>query len=105
MARARREADQALMRLLAALLLLACFVGEASAHASLAFAEPRDGTVLSRAPTKVELRFNESVTAGAVNLIDSAGKLRSDAVVNARDEAISIALPPDLPEGTQIISY
>src|SRR5262249_48490080 len=105
MARARREADQALIRLLAALLLLVCFTGEASAHASLAFSEPRDGTVLSQAPKKVELRFNESVTAGAVNLIDAAGRLRSDAVVNARGEAISITLPSDLPDGTQIVSY
>src|SRR5215470_15577891 len=105
MARARREADQALMRLLAALLLLVCFTAEASAHASLAFSEPRDGIVLSQAPMKVELRFNESLTAGAVNLIDAAGRLRSDAVVSARDEAISITLPSGLPDGTQIVSY
>ena len=32
------------MRILAALLLLVCCAGEASAHASLIFAEPRDGT-------------------------------------------------------------
>ena len=54
------------MRVLAALLLLVCFAGEASAHASLAFAEPRDGTVLAQPPKTVQLRFNESVTAGAV---------------------------------------
>ena len=93
------------MRLLAALLLLVCFTGEASAHASLAFSEPRDGTVLSQAPRRVELRFNESVTAGAINLIDAAGRLRGDAVDNAKDEAISITLPSDLPDGTQIGSY
>ncbi|HWZ38779.1 MAG TPA: CopD family protein [Bradyrhizobium sp.] len=93
------------MRLLAALLLLICFAGEASAHASLAFAEPRDSTVLAQAPKTVQLRFNESVTAGAVNLIDAAGKLRSDATVEAKDEAITVTLPADLPRGTQIISY
>ncbi|MGH6741245.1 MAG: copper resistance CopC family protein, partial [Bradyrhizobium sp.] len=93
------------MRLLAALLLLICFAGEASAHASLAFSEPRDGTVLAKAPKMVQLRFNESVTAGAVKLIDAAGKLRSDANVEAKDEAITITLPANLPRGTQIISY
>jgi copper transport protein len=94
-----------LIRLVASLLFLVCLAGEASAHASLVYAEPRDGTVLAQAPKAVELRFNESVTAGAVNLIDAAGKLRSDAVVTAKDEAISVRLPPDLPKGTQIVSY
>src|SRR5690242_6869649 len=105
MARARRQADKALMRLLAGLLLLVCLTGEASAHASLAFTEPRDGTVLAQAPKSVQLRFNEEVTAGAINLIDAAGKLRSDAVVDAKGEAIIISLPSDLPQGTQIVSY
>jgi copper transport protein len=108
MAGARREADQALMRvvaLVAALLLLVGFAGEASAHASLVFADPRDGTVLAQAPKAVQLRFNESVTAGAVNLIDASGKLRTDAVIDAGDEAINVTLPADLPTGTQIVSY
>jgi copper transport protein len=93
------------MRLLAALLWLLCFVGEASAHASLAFVEPRDGTVLAQPPRTVQLRFNENVTAGAVNLIDAAGKLRSDATVEAKDDAITVTLPSNLPKGTQIVSY
>ena len=91
MAGAGREADKALMRpfaLVAALLLLLGFASEASAHASLVFADPRDGTVLAQAPKTVQLRFNESVTAGAVNLIDASGKQRADAVVDAKDEAI-----------------
>lgn len=93
------------MRFLAGLLLLVCLTGEASAHASLAFSEPRDGTVLAEAPKAVQLRFNESVTAGAVNLIDAAGRLRGDAIVDAKDEAITITLPAGLPQGTQIVSY
>jgi copper transport protein len=93
------------MRFLAGLLLLLCLTGEASAHASLAFTEPRDGTVLAEAPKAVQLRFNEEVTAGAVNLIDASGKLRGDAVVDASGEAITITLPPGLPPGTQIVSY
>jgi copper transport protein len=93
------------MRFLAGCLLLLCLTGEASAHASLAFTEPRDGTVLAQAPKTVQLRFNEEVTAGAVNLIDASGKLRDDAAVDASGEAIIITLPPDLPQGTQIVSY
>jgi len=108
MAGAGCEAGKALMRplaLVAALLLLVGFAGEASAHAALVFADPRDGTVLAQAPTAVQLRFNESVTAGAVNLIDASGKQRSDAVIDAKDEAINVTLPADLPKGTQIVSY
>lgn len=96
------------MRILAAVavvIALTGFVGEASAHASLVSVEPRDGVVLAQAPDKVELRFNENVTAGAVNLIDAAGRLRRDAVVDAKGEAISVKLPGDLPRGTEIISY
>jgi copper transport protein len=89
----------------ATLLLLVAFAGEASAHASLVFADPRDGTVLAQAPRTVQLRFNESVTAGAVNLIDASGKSRTDTVIDASDEAINVALPADLPKGTQIVSY
>jgi copper transport protein len=108
MACARPEADQALMRRFApvlALLLLFFFARDASAHASLASSEPRDGAVLGQAPGKVKLHFSESVTAGAVNLIDAAGNLRRDTVIEATGEAIAIALPSDLPNGTQIVSY
>jgi copper transport protein len=108
MARARREADKTLMRLLAPVLVLLLLVGsvcDASAHASLASAEPRDGAVVAKAPKKVELHFNESVTAGAVNLIDATGRLRGDTIVDAKGEAVDITLPADLPNGTQIVSY
>jgi copper transport protein len=90
---------------LAILLLTVCTATRASAHASLAVVEPRDGAVLEEAPKRVELRFNEKVTAGAVHLIDGSGKLRDDAVVDARDEAITVTVPRDLPQGTSIVSY
>jgi copper transport protein len=108
MAGAGREADKTLMRLArlaVAILLLLGLANEASAHASLVFAEPRDGTVLAQAPKTVQLRFNESVTAGAISLIDASGKLRTDAGVGAGGEAITLTLPADLPLGTQIVSY
>jgi copper transport protein len=96
------------MRIAAALALLwlaVCGASPAFAHASLAASEPRDGAVLTEAPKQAELRFNEKVTAGAVHLIDATGMLRSDASVDAKDETIAVTVPPNLPQGTSIISY
>jgi copper transport protein len=90
---------------LATLLLVACFASEALAHASLVSVEPRDGSVLTEAPKLIELRFNESVTAGAINLIDAQGKLRSDAKVEASADSVVVTPPVGLPQGTSIISY
>ena len=90
---------------LAFVLLAVCGATPAFAHASLVASEPRDGAVLAAAPKRVELRFNEKVTAGAVHLVDAAGKLREDAVVDARDETIAVTVPSDLPQGTSVISY
>ncbi len=109
MAGAWRQAHpEILMRTAAALAILwlaICGATPAFAHASLATSEPRDGTVLTSAPKQVELHFNEKVTPGAVHLIDATGRLRDDAVVDARDELIAVTVPPDLPQGTSIISY
>ena len=90
---------------LATLLLVVCFGTKASAHASLVSAEPRDGSVLAQAPKRVELRFNESVTAGAVRVIDADGRLRGDAAVDATAETILVTLPDGLLPGTSIVSY
>src|SRR5437667_458390 len=90
---------------LALLLLAACFATEATAHASLLSVEPADGSVLAQAPKRLELRFSESVTAGAVNLIDAAGKLRGDAAIDATADSVVITLPEGLPQGTSIVSY
>jgi copper transport protein len=86
-------------------LLVVCLAGDAFAHASLVSTEPRNGSVLMQPPKRVELRFNENVAAGAVNLIDANGKLRNDAVVDAKNQSIVVTLPVDLPDGTQIVSY
>ncbi|MYV82879.1 copper-binding protein [Bradyrhizobium japonicum] len=106
---AGREAPvKALMRLLAALATLLCVVGfatGASAHAALVAVEPASGSMLASAPKAVELRFNEAVTPGAIQLIDGAGRARDDARVSASGETISVAMPPDLPQGTAVVSY
>jgi copper transport protein len=96
------------MRLLAALATVLCVVGfttSASAHAALVAVEPASGSMLARAPKAVELRFNEAVTPGAIQLIDGAGRARDDARVSASGETISVAMPPDLPQGTAVVSY
>ncbi|MGX0963005.1 copper transport protein [Bradyrhizobium japonicum] len=96
------------MRLLAALATLLCVVGfttGASAHAALVAVEPASGSMLASAPKAVELRFNEAVTPGAIQLIDGAGRARDDARVSRSGETISVAMPPDLPQGTAVVSY
>lgn len=96
------------MRLLAALatlLLVVGFATGASAHAALVAVEPASGSMLATAPKAVELRFNEAVTPGAIRLIDGAGRARDDARVSASGETISVAMPPELPLGTAVVSY
>ncbi|MBB4367291.1 copper transport protein [Bradyrhizobium sp. cir1] len=96
------------MRLLAALatlFLVAGFATGASAHAALVSVDPASGSILKTAPRAVELRFNEAVTPGAILLIDGAGRTRDDARIEASGEAISVVMPPDLPQGTAVVSY
>jgi copper transport protein len=89
----------------AVLLWAICLASGAAAHASLVLVEPRDGSVLTDVPRTITLRFNENVTAGAVNLIGPDGKPRRDATVNASGETIAVTPPRDLPKGTSIVSY
>jgi len=96
------------MRLLAALAMLLVVAGTstgASAHAALISVEPASGSMLASAPKAVELRFNEAVVPGAIQLIDGTGRPRDDARVTASGESVSVALPPDLPKGTAVVSY
>ena len=93
------------MRLLATLLILVGTSTAAWAHAALISVEPASGSMLASAPKAVELRFNEAVTPGAIQLIDGAGRARDDARVTASGESISVAIPPDLPKGTAVVSY
>jgi len=96
------------MRFLAAFVTLLFLVGipaRASAHAALISVEPASGSILASAPKAVELRFNEAVTPGAIQLIDGAGRARDDARVTTSGEGISVTMPPDLPQGTAVVSY
>jgi copper transport protein len=89
---------------LCALLLCVGFAAEASAHAALVSVEPASGSMLASAPKRVELRFSEAVTPGAIRLIDGTGSAR-DVRVETSGETISAVMPPDLPQGTAVVSY
>ncbi|MEN3349598.1 MAG: copper transport protein [Bradyrhizobium sp.] len=89
---------------LAALLVALCLATAAHAHAVLIGAEPADGSVLQEAPNMLVLRFNEAVAPTAVSLLDAAGKPR-DVAIRAVDQSVLVTLPPDLPRGTQAVSY
>lgn len=96
------------MRLFAALVTLLFLLGtptRASAHAALISVEPASGSILASAPKAVELRFNEAVTPGAIQLIDGAGRARDDVRVTTLGENISVVMPQDLPRGTAVVSY
>jgi copper transport protein len=90
--------------MLAALLTALCFATGALAHAALVSAEPADGSVLTQSPKTLQLRFSESVTPGAISLIDAAGKTR-DVTARADGQTVVVSLPVDLPQGTQVVSY
>jgi copper transport protein len=85
-------------------LLALCLASPAYPHATLVSTDPGDNSVLVQAPKMMQLRFNEVVAPTAVQLIDAAGKTRN-VTARAVDQSVLIALPDNLPQGTQIISY
>ena len=86
------------------MLVVACTAG-AMAHAVLLAAEPADGSVLATVPSSVTLRFSEPVTIGALTLVDARGHKRDDVRINAAEQAVVMTLPPNLPQGSQLVSY
>ena len=93
-----------LIAALAALLATLCLAGAANAHAVLVATEPGDGSLLTQQPGTVHLRFNEPVAPAAVSLIDAAGKSR-EVTEHVVGPSVVIALPDNLPRGTQVLSY
>ncbi|MBN9267641.1 MAG: copper resistance protein CopC [Hyphomicrobium sp.] len=90
------------------LLVLAMCVGAsdpARAHAALIASIPEDGAVLSGAPAKLSLSFNENVSPLVVALIRPDGTRSALDRVTARERALDIAVPGDLSAGTHILSW
>ncbi|MFB9267919.1 copper resistance protein CopC [Bradyrhizobium erythrophlei] len=93
-----------LLACLAALLAALCLATPAHAHAVLIGAEPGDGSVLKEAPKTVVLHFNEAVAPTAVSLLDASGKPH-DVAFRAVDQSVTVTMPGDLPQGTQVVNY
>ncbi|MFY1633961.1 copper resistance CopC/CopD family protein [Solwaraspora sp. WMMB335] len=102
--RAGRVAVPAMV--LGVLLTLAAPAGPAAAHATLLGTDPADGALLAEAPARVTLTFNEQVQlrAGGIQLLDAAGTAL-DASARSVDTTVVIDLPPELTDGTYVVSY
>ncbi|GIJ80941.1 copper transport protein [Micromonospora phaseoli] len=78
----------------------------AAAHAVLLGTDPADGAVLATVPAEVTLTFNEPVTVrpGGVRLLDAAGdEVSADS--RSVDTTVLLAVPPNLPDGTYIVTF
>ena len=96
-----------LLLLLAALALLVTLAGPASAHAVLRSTTPTDGDALDAGPAEVSLEFNEpvSTTPGGVRVFNSEAVRVDRGDASAQGPNVSVALEPDLAEGTYVVSY
>jgi len=89
--------------LMAAALLL---VRPAFAHAVLLESVPGDNAVLAAAPAEVLLRFDEPVTPGRVEVLNSSGEsVTADERPVSKDNEVHLALPKGLSQGTYLLTY
>lgn len=89
-----------------ALLVLAPGVPPAGAHATLMTSSPIDGSVLRAEPARVDLTFNEPVTALALTLREADGTLRRLAPIAADDgRIVGMTLPPAADVGTRVLGW
>jgi copper transport protein len=90
--------------------LFACLVAfshapAALAHATLLRSDPSDGAVLAQAPSILTLTFNEPVSPISLKLVSEGDHTLELREVTARGEALIVALPGRLPEGTHLLSW
>lgn len=107
--RARQYAGLAAASLLAAG-IVALAGSPAAAHANLVGTNPSSGSELDQPPDEVRLRFSERVTVApdGVTMRDSDGAVvaTEPAAVAAEDpSAVVLPIPPDLPDGSYIVSF
>lgn len=109
-----RRRVRRLSGLAAALVLAAGIVAltgsPAAAHANLVGTSPSNGTELDGPPDEVRLRFSERVTVApdGVSIRDSAGAVvdTGPAAVAPEDpSAVVLPVPPDLPDGSYVVSF
>ncbi|QRM27672.1 CopD family protein [Microvirga sp. VF16] len=82
-----------------------CGCNSALAHAALIESHPYDGAIVELAPSSVRLRFNEPVSPLAISLTDAKGNVHRGLASSAHNEVLEVAMPSDLPQGSQILSY
>jgi copper transport protein len=75
----------------------------ASAHASLARAEPADGAMLAETPKALKLTFNEPVSVLVIRLIGPSGEVVAPTAA-AENNVVTIT-PPQLRRGTHVLSW
>jgi copper transport protein len=87
--------------------LLLATAGPASAHATLIAADPPDGARLDHSPAQVHLTFNEHVSAslGGIRVVDGTGRRADRGAVEVTGPAVTVALAPDLADGTYVATY
>ncbi|EGX60680.1 hypothetical protein SZN_06124 [Streptomyces zinciresistens K42] len=93
--------------LLAAGLLLAG-AGPAAAHAAPTGSDPRQGAVVSAAPTRITLSFSERVTLsdGSVRVLDPrGGPIQDGNAVGVTGATYAVKLRGGLPDGTYTVTY
>jgi copper transport protein len=101
----------ALGGLLATLCIAALALPQAAAaHAELISTSPERGAQVEAAPERVALRFNEPVEGGfgAVRVFDAEGERVDEGELlrpGGDSEAVGVALPTDLPEGSYTATY
>ena len=102
-----RVARAALTAVFGAFLLVGLLAAPAAAHASLVSIDPADGARLDESPDAVRLTFSEpvSVDLGGVRVLDTEGNLVQDGAARGNGAEVEVALEPDLPEGTYVVSY
>ncbi|MCU0908753.1 MAG: copper resistance protein CopC/CopD [Rhodobacteraceae bacterium] len=92
-----------MLRVLILLCLLLTPV-QALAHAQLRASDPAEGAVVATTPAAVMLTFNEAVSPLVLRHIAPDGTA-TDLSGAAQDRTVTVALPADLPRGTQLLSW
>ncbi|PWI12409.1 hypothetical protein DIZ27_02290 [Streptomyces sp. NWU339] len=97
-----------LLLLLAVTGALLAGAAPASAHAALTGSDPRQGTVVDKAPTQVSLAFSEPVAVSddSLRVLDPKGK-RADKgdPANPSGTTYTVQLLSGLPDGTYTVTY
>jgi copper transport protein len=80
----------------------------ASAHAALTGSDPKQGSVVDKAPAQVSLTFSEEVAMndGSLRVLDPKGKrVDTGKATNLSGTTYGVKLRPGLPDGTFTVTY